>query len=175
MLGEGVNTFIQYIRKSSALNSSQFSSSADGWELCSFCSSIRVVECTPHASMMAAGNRCPRQRESSLHYCAVWLGPGQTCTAFLVAAGSPYTHCTSRRNPARYGASLGHSGRLHCLRVKGAWMHLSPFRSALRHPVPLIKVNMPSARRPLCPEYAPECLFEQLCQTQGWPGAGPVL
>ncbi len=102
MLGEGVSTFIQYIRKSSALNSSQFSSSADEWRLCSVCNSTRVVEGTPHACMMAAGNTCPRQRELSLHYCAVCLGLGQTCTAFACGSrDSIPTHCASRRNPGK--------------------------------------------------------------------------
>ena len=138
--------------------------------------------------MMAACKRCPRQREPSLHYCPVWLGPGQACTASYAAAGSPYTRIVHRDAiPVRYGASLGHSGRLHCLRVKGAWMHLSPFRSALRHPVPLTQAirfqqgGPPAQSVPLSafPSSCAKCsagleLVLSSCRPRCWRGLAPT-
>ena len=55
-----VGTFIQYIRKSSALKSSQFSSSAEDWWLWLLCTKLNQMSCA---------TRHP------------WVGLGQDCTA----------------------------------------------------------------------------------------------
>ena len=72
-----VGTFIQYIRKSSALKSSQLSSSAELWEPCSFCSSSGTDEPSMHE---CGGHGCPKQ---------------------LVACCRPSLHCGHRASPQR--------------------------------------------------------------------------
>ena len=52
-----MGTFIQYIRKSSALKSSQFSSSAEDWWLCSLCTTLNQMSWATQHPWVGLGSR----------------------------------------------------------------------------------------------------------------------